>query len=289
VPTVREGTKQSALIEMLRRDGGATIEEVMANDARVRIADTVDHFLVCDRSGGCAAVEYLEGKTVFHSGDLMEVKALANDPYLTSTVAWQAGRLPERARFRIAADRVASFEPADAASAVAYAFETLNLASGQTVGGTPTQWSIVFDTANLRVYWRTSRNPEVRLVDFARLDLACGTPVEMLDVHAPLSGDVSDKLSRYTFDANLQHTLNFLEKRGNVGLSDLEVEVLERGLESFACERPAAPYQEEKGRLLSPVVGWATLALLHRYWPALLALGLSVAVLVVWWARRRHR
>ena len=111
----------------------------------------------------------------------------------------------------------------------------------------------------------------------------------MLDVHAPLSGDVSDKLSRYTFDANLQHTLNYLEKRGNVGLSDLEVEVLERGLETFACEQPAAPYQEEKGRLLPPVVGWAALALLHRYWPALLAVGLGIAVLVVWRARHRRR
>ncbi|MGD8627032.1 MAG: hypothetical protein PVJ34_21030, partial [Anaerolineae bacterium] len=32
-------------------DTCATIEEVMANDARVRIVDTVDHYLICDRSG----------------------------------------------------------------------------------------------------------------------------------------------------------------------------------------------------------------------------------------------
>ncbi|NIV31091.1 MAG: hypothetical protein GWN58_16835, partial [Anaerolineae bacterium] len=41
-------------------DTCATVEEVMANDARVRIADAVDHYLVCDRSGACAAVEFLE-------------------------------------------------------------------------------------------------------------------------------------------------------------------------------------------------------------------------------------
>jgi hypothetical protein len=34
-------------------------------------------------------------------------------------------------------------------------------------------------------------------VDFARLDLTCGSPVEMLDAHAPLSGDVSEGLGRY--------------------------------------------------------------------------------------------
>jgi hypothetical protein len=261
----------------------------MANDARVRIADVVHHYLGCDRSGACAAVEFLEGKTVFHTGDAMPVKALTNDAYRTSVASWQAGWLVGNSlqRFGIAADRVPGFQPADAASAVAYAFDTLDQASGQATGGTPTQWSIVFDTANLRVYWRTSRSPQVRWVDFARLDFTCGTPIEMLDVHAPLSGDVSDTLGRYTFVANLQHTLSFLDKWGQAGLSEFEVEVLERGLEAFACERPAAPYQEEKGRLLSPVVGWAALALLHRYWPILLALGLGLAALVVW--RRRAR
>lgn len=119
--------------------------------------------------------------------------------------------------------------------------------------------------------------------------MACGAPVEMLDVHAPLSGDVSDKLGRYTFAANLQHTLSFLQQWGGAELSAFEVEVLERGLEGFSCERPAAPYQEEKGRLLPPVVGWAALALLHRCWPALLAVGLGTAALAVWQARRRRR
>ena len=82
-------------------------------------------------------------------------------------------------------------------------------------------------------------------MDFARLDLTCGSPVGMLEVHAPLSGDISDKLGRHTFAANLKYTLNFLDKWGGEELSKLEVEVLERGLEAFGCERPAAPYQEE--------------------------------------------
>lgn len=47
--------------------------------------------------------------------------------------------------------------------------------------------------------------------------------------------------------------------------------------------------KQNKGRLLPPVVGWAVLALLHRYWPALLAVGLGIAVLAVWQARRRRR
>ena len=248
-------------------DTCATLAEVMANDARVRVADVVDHYLVCDRSGACAAVEFLEGETVFHAGHALPVKALTNDGYRLSAAAWQAGRLMSNSlqRFGIAASRVTSFQPTDSASAVAYAFDTLEQASGQVTGGTPTQWSIVFDTANRRIYWRTSRIPQVRFVDFARLEFACGTPVDMLDVHAPLSGDVSDKLGPYSFAANLQSTLSFVDKSRETDLSEFEIEVLERGVEIFACERPAAPYQEEKERLLPPVVGWAARALLYRF------------------------
>jgi choloylglycine hydrolase len=273
-------------------DTCATLEEVMANDARVRIADTVDHYLVCDRSGACAAVEFLEGETVFHTGDAMPVRTLTNHAYLKAVGAWQAGRLQDNnslERFGIAADRVTDFQPGDAPSAVAYAFETLDRASGQATGGTPTQWSIVFDTENLRVHFRTSRNPQVRSVDFAKLDFACGTPVEMLDVHAPLAGNISHKLGRYTFGANLQHTLNFLEKWGGTELSPLEVEVLERGVASFPCERPAAPYQEERKLMVAPLVGWTALALLHRLWLVGVAVGFGVAALVVWRVQARGR
>ena len=263
-------------------DTCATLEEVMANDARVRIADTGDHYLICDRSGDCAAVEFLAGRTVFHTGDALPVKSLTNHAYLKAVAAWQAGRLRDDnslERFGIAADRVTAFQPGDAPSAVAYAFETLNQASGQATGGTPTQWSIVFDTENLRAHWRTSRNPQVRSVDFARLHFACNTPVEMLDI--------SDKLGWYTFGANLQHTLKFLEKWRGTELSPLEVEVLERGLRSFPCEQLAAPYQEEKRLMVPPLVGWAALALLHRLWPLGVVVGLSVVVLVVWRVQTR--
>jgi hypothetical protein len=282
----------SALWIQYQLDTCATLADVMANDARVRIADTVDHYLVCDRSGACAAVEFLEGQTVFHTGDAMPVKTLTNHAYGKAVTAWQAGRLRgdnSLERFGIAADRVTGFQPAGAASAVAYAFDTLDQASGQATGGSPTQWSIVFDTENLRVHWRTSRNPEIRTVDLARLDFDCRSPIETLDVHASLAGDVSDQWGRYDFDANLQHTLSFLEKWGGADLSALEVEVLERGLEAFTCQDPAVPTQEERELVLPPLVGWVARALLHRLWPVGVVVSLGVVALSVWRAQAPRR
>ncbi len=263
-------------------DTSATIEEVMANDSRVRITNVRDHYLVCERSGACAVVEFLGGKTVFHTGEDMPVEALANSNYQNSVNAWQAG-LSSRKRFGIAADRVTGFQPTDASSAVAYAFETLDQVSQHTA------WSIVFDTENLRAHFRTSRNPQIRYVDFARLDFDCGTPVEMLDIHAPLTGDISDKLDRYSHEANLESTLNYVQKVTGSEVNAFEEDVMVRGFESFACERTARQYQEEQERLLSPVVGWAALALLYRYWPVVVVLLLGIAVLVGWRVRVRHQ
>jgi choloylglycine hydrolase len=285
-------------------DTCATLEDVMANDARVRIADTVDHYLVCDRSGACAAVEFLEGETVFHTGDGMPVKVLTNHAYQKSVAAWRARQLRDNAleRFGIAADHVTNFQPGETSTAdsraIAYAFDILDRASGQATGGSPTRWRIVFDTENLRVHWRTDRNPQVRSVTFAKLDFTCGTPVQMLDVHSfgytqgegtPLSGDVSEGLGSYTFEANLQYTLNFLEKWERVALSPFKVEVLERGLTGFPCERPAAPYQEAKARAISPLVGWVARALLHRLWPWGVVVGLGIVAIIVWRVMQRKR
>jgi len=266
-------------------DTSATIGEVMGNDSRVRITNARDHYLVCERSGACAVVEFLDGKTVFHTGESMPVEALANNRYQNDSNAWQAGLRSGGSRFGIAADRVTDFQPMDAPSTVAYAFETLD-----QVSQPQTSWSIVFDTENLRVHFRTSRNPEIRYVDFARLDFDCSTPVEMHDIHTPLTGDISDKLDHFSFDTNLESTLNYLRKiRGTDEVWAFGEEVVGRGIESFGCGGTALQFQEEQERLLPPPVGWLALALFYRYWPVGLVLLLGIAILVGWRVRVRRQ
>jgi len=58
--------------------------------------------------------------------------------------------------------------------------------------------------------------------------------------------------------------------------------VLEQGIETYTREHTARPYQEERALLLPPIVGWAALALLRRYWAVGVVLALGVAILVVW-------
>jgi hypothetical protein len=147
----------------------STVKEVMASQSKVRVGDNVDHFLVCDAIGNCAAIEFIEGKMVCHTDRTLPVKVLANNPYEESVDIWRwdskSGFLkklfskPKRnvslVRFKIAADRVKKFDPKKSGPSVKYAFDTLEMVSGQIVSGSPTNSSIVFDIENRHTYFRT--------------------------------------------------------------------------------------------------------------------------------------
>ncbi len=83
-----------------------------------------------------------------------------------------------------------------------YAFDTL-----ADVALDMNTWRIVFDRVNLRALFRTNRNPQRRCVDFSKLDFSGRTPVMMLDVHADLSGDVSDDRAPYSHEVSLKHSV----------------------------------------------------------------------------------
>ena len=72
-------------------DNHSTIDEVIASDPLVRIHDTVDHYLICDRNGDCATIEFLEGKMVAHSNETLPLKALTNSTYQEAIDFWEEG------------------------------------------------------------------------------------------------------------------------------------------------------------------------------------------------------
>jgi choloylglycine hydrolase len=257
-------------------DNSSTVEEVMASESQVRIAPppprTVDHYLVCDRQGDCATIEFLDGKTVYHAGETLPAKALANSIYEKSVRAWQTSKLSDNSltRFGIAADRVTSFEPTNSESAVEYAFDTLARASSPSW----TMWSIVFDPKNLQAYFRTKWNSHIRHVDFSKLDFSCGTPIQMLDIHENLSGDVSNDLATYSHDASLDHLVNVLEKLG-FDASRHQMEALLQQIESYPCAEGKEHITQQV-----PRVSW---------WMWLVAAAVLATVpLAVWYSARRQ-
>ncbi len=212
-------------------DNHATVEEVLASDSSVRIANTEkDHYLVCDKEGHCAVIEFLDGKMVYHTGRTLPVNVLTNSTYAESIDAWKKNKLygDSLPRFALAADEVGKkYTFASNKATIFYAFYILSLVSRPY-----TVWSIVFDNQELQVYFISQRNQQMRRIDFEKLDFSTKTPVRMLDVHAPLEGDISDSLLPYSHQASLDH----LKKSFQVfapGVQDDEIEALLEFLENY--------------------------------------------------------
>ena len=217
-------------------DTCATIEEVRAAAANVRISDSSDHYLVCDRTGDTAVVECLDGKLVIRSGKGLPVRALANDPYQACLEHWTKNT-PGPAdpyysvnRFSRLAEGLAKFKGGSAAAAVEYAF---GLLAG--VSASNTRWSFVCDTGDRVFYLKSYRNQKLRFIDLKKIDFSCGEPTAMLDAHAALAGDITAAFHDYSHDEVLAHMVEALA----YFRPDMPREAVSQGLalfESFSCE-----------------------------------------------------
>ncbi len=192
-------------------DTAATVKDVIASDKTVRIGGDKSvpiHFLLCDRKGGAAAIEFLGGRMRVHAGKDLPVKALTNDPYEdcldflrlsgpdeTQPAFLQAGN--SFRRFVWAAKGSQAWKAKASGDPVAYAFRTLDKADLPN-----SKFRIVYDPKAGLIYFRTKSTPEVRSINFRQFDFSCGTPVKILDMLADLKGDVTGRFQDYTWEAN---------------------------------------------------------------------------------------
>src|SRR5436190_5770184 len=188
-------------------DTSATTAEAVKNAEGVRIVSDVKvHYLISDKNGTAAAIEFVKGRMVVHAGDTLAVKTLTNDTYEKSiyykhTTSVEkdtsAGSLD---RFTLAAQRTEQFEkqPKSEQEAVDYAFETLANVSIQDY----TRWSIVYDQKRGKIYFRTLRSPQIKMIDTRGFDYSCGTPVKILDIDVKEPGDATSRFIDYTRKAN---------------------------------------------------------------------------------------
>jgi len=219
-------------------DTCATVEDVMKSDREIRIMDTVDHYLVCDRLGNCAAIEFLDGKMVCHTAAGLPVRALANRPYAACLESWKkneqfsADPYDSRSRFNRVGRMTMELSKKEQ-DPVQYAFRILESVR-QPRNPEFTRWSIVFDIGNMAIHYRSYNNSQIRRIDFGAFDFDCRTPAKMLDIHNGLFGDIAKAFTDYAHDINL----DFLTKAVQHQRPDFPMEKLPpllQMMEGFPC------------------------------------------------------
>ena len=235
-------------------DTARSVADVVASDTQVRIPRSGSplHYLVADRDGQVAAIEFRDGKMVVHTGPALVAPALANDFYAESVAEYrkleEAGQLtPERigvqSRFARAASRTASYRPG--ADPVQYAFDTLHEVAQGKMAAAPappahvTQWSIVYDIDHLRIHFRTRAQPALKTVTLAALDFSCASPVTGIDIEQSAGGDVLPRLKPYTRADNLALIRSTWSQTGMLKLTPpAEMERVAALPDQSRCERP---------------------------------------------------
>ena len=217
-------------------DTCTTVDDIIAAERQVRLNYGVDHYLACDATGQCLAIEFLEGQPVYHRGEDLPLRAMiAGWPYAQCFEQRRGAAAPGAAP-SILADPLArinsmlsAFRPKDAEHDVKYAFRILRRVSAPN-----TTWSLVFDVPRRIVFLRSYKNPHVRHLALKDLDFSCRTPVMMLDVHADLAGDLRNHLREYSHETVLRHALQAVAFH-RPDMPEETVRQMLQHLESFTC------------------------------------------------------
>ncbi len=192
-------------------DNAASIRELKNLAARVRISKILVplHYMACDSSGACVAVESLNGRLVVSDQSDHRTKVLTNHEYAASLSYLKGfegfgghspaplgyGSLERFVRTAFFLNASSSFDDSDN---VAKGFQGLS-----SVNTPITQWSIVYDLQAKHIFFKSRSAPLVKKVDMSAFNFECATPVLALPMlNGRLSGDITARFVPYSYKQN---------------------------------------------------------------------------------------
>ncbi|MBN2694561.1 linear amide C-N hydrolase [bacterium] len=176
-------------------DNASNVDEVIANDKIIRVQKVSQelHFLVADKNGDVAVVEFINGEMMVYKDSQLPIPVLENDSYKTSLKKYKNGT---NSRFLKAAKRVKNYKPQKNSSIIAYSFDILKTVA---LDGS---WSIVYDIKNLKISFKTATNKKIKTITLNSFDFKCNNQTLVYDLEKENSGNIDKKFEK------LYHKLN---------------------------------------------------------------------------------
>ncbi|MEE4177832.1 MAG: linear amide C-N hydrolase [Bacteroides sp.] len=239
-------------------DNCSTIEEVIHSDTLLRIVDATSkyHFLISDKFGNAATIEFLDGKMVSHFQHSLPIPALANSTYESSLECYETKGDTDSNRslynFCTVAQKIDKKQHLSSDSIVNDAFEFLNSVNQ----GLGTKWSIVYDITNMRIYFKIFETPiiagaqkiflkqagqaEMKFVDFRNFDFNCSENVKVFNLNENFSGAVDNQFVNYSTEINkafITEAFTFFKDWGfDLNMSSEQIDYLAKYPETFVCK-----------------------------------------------------
>lgn len=215
-------------------DNCETIQEVIDTDKDIRIPQKAVpiHFLISDKYGNSATLEFLDGKLKVHKSDEMKFEVLTNDTYDKSIEYYnsQLNKLPagtdyERNslnRFAKTCSMIKEYQNKSDKNTVDYAFKILN----DVDQGEHTKWSIVYDIKNMKIYFKTFEYQNIKNIEITSLDFNCSAPSKMIDINNDYIGNINSKFIDYSYNTNrklIEDSYNGVDFLKNVSSEDKDL------------------------------------------------------------------
>lgn len=209
-----------------------TAAEVLASDSLVRIfpSTTKLHFLIADRTGAVAVIEYKGGRSILAGPGQVTVPALTNTSYADDleflkpydgfggkasiAASWKTSS----ERFAILAAALRSLQSGSAAAGVPEAFALLDAVSYEGPDA-QTQWRIVYDPLRSEVHFETRGGAGRRSFRFSDFDFNCGAALKVYDLKSEGTGDVGRTFSASSPETNLAFTRKTFETYWQAGFA----------------------------------------------------------------------
>lgn len=194
-------------------DNFSTIEEVMENAGQMSLDGWEWHFFVADRSGKTAIIDFMDGRPVIYSGEIMPVPICCNSKY-PDAMNWLkrhkgfggdleiVKNFKEIPRFVYGAKLMRDYDSQDP---IDYSFTILDEMSKNV------RWSVVFDVKRDKVYFKTNLNQNIRTFAFSSADFGHRDGTLMLDIECPGPENIRSEFIPYKQETDEQLIKSILE------------------------------------------------------------------------------
>ena len=196
-------------------DNFTTTAEAIKCASEIEIDGWGWHFFVGDAQGNTAAIEFLNGEIIIHTGEYMPIAGLFNNSYEREmeVLKYYQGfggnyeptiNDPKVPRFVKTAVLTRDYNPTE--SIVNYGLKMLH----QLMVNDEPEWSILFDVRKKDIYFRTRINPEVKTFSMSQIDFSNDSPTLVVNMDIKKGGNVYNLFESYTKEIMRDFTKNIM-------------------------------------------------------------------------------
>ncbi len=175
-------------------DNSASLTDVLAHDKLIRIRAVKQelHFLVCDKNGNSAILEFRNGTLKVFKGDDLPLPILANSYYPNDLEKYNENI---SCRFTTVAKSLNTYKSSQG-NPIDYSFKILN---DVALDGS---WSIIYDIKNMTIHFKSASHKTVKIIDVNSFDFSCSQDVKTLPINTTYSDKVNAHFSVYSHEIN---------------------------------------------------------------------------------------